>query len=743
MKKIININLAGRVIPIEDSAFEKLQGYIESLRRYFALEEGRDEIINDIESRVAELMSEKVRKGTTAVTDEDIEEIIKSMGRPEDFAAEDADNVKGGSSAGTGYSFSGTTTATKKTRGRLYRNLSDRFLGGVCSGTANYLNVDPAIIRLLFAIITFGGFGFGILLYILLWIILPAKPLEGYTGKRLFRNPDDRILGGVAGGLAAYFNKETWIIRLIFAAPLLLNVLISMLNGAFMGFNPFPVILFGSLSGTFLLAYIILWVVLPEANSPYEKMEMRGEKVDVNTIKQNVQEGMQQFKERAEVFGEEVKETAQQFSAKAKEFASTRGKTFAAEAASVARPMGSRLGHLIRVLFKAFFLLLGGSIAFALFIVLIVLIFGGVGLLPFKNFLLDGFWQNFFAWGTLVLFLGVPLVAFITWLVRRMMRVKSQQNYLGWVFGGLWVLGWICMTFLVATIFKEIRNYEKIEESIQVSQPANGKLLVRVNEPELNLSNNLWWFNDNDGDRGWDIDEDTLRLSNIKIRISKSADSFYHVVEYKSSAGRNRSDAENRASKIQYKISSQDSVLNLGSGLAIGRESKFRGQEVIVEIQMPVGKKIRFDETVDERLHPYSIRTKENYNRKRSWGRRNWDVEFDYDRWFDWEINTDYVMGADGQLINPDKPVIEKKEDNDTYRYDSKEQKQREYEEQKRKAEEEQQKLKQMEQELKKDSTPISTSTTSAKKETMDDKKDDVEYSFIHSPVFSFVQVYF
>ena len=48
MKKIININLSGRVIPIEDTAYEKLQDYIESLRRYFAQEDGRDEIINDI-----------------------------------------------------------------------------------------------------------------------------------------------------------------------------------------------------------------------------------------------------------------------------------------------------------------------------------------------------------------------------------------------------------------------------------------------------------------------------------------------------------------------------------------------------------------------------------------------------------------------------------------------------------------------------------------------------------------------
>ena len=73
MKKIININLSGRVIPIEDSAYESLQRYVESLRRYFAAEEGRDEIINDIESRIAELMNDKIRKGSAAVTDADIE----------------------------------------------------------------------------------------------------------------------------------------------------------------------------------------------------------------------------------------------------------------------------------------------------------------------------------------------------------------------------------------------------------------------------------------------------------------------------------------------------------------------------------------------------------------------------------------------------------------------------------------------------------------------------------------------
>lgn len=167
MKKIININLSGRVIPIEDSAYEKLQVYIESLRRYFAHEDGRDEIINDIESRIAELMSEKVRKGATCVTEADVDEIAASMGRPQDFDEDTVDSAGAADSskAGAGPEYSSTE---KRIKGRLYRDSSDKFIGGVCSGIANYLNTDPAIVRILFAIITFGGFGLGFLVYILL-----------------------------------------------------------------------------------------------------------------------------------------------------------------------------------------------------------------------------------------------------------------------------------------------------------------------------------------------------------------------------------------------------------------------------------------------------------------------------------------------------------------------------------------------------------------------------------------------
>ncbi|MCR6720202.1 MAG: PspC domain-containing protein [Chitinophagaceae bacterium] len=496
MKKIININLSGRVIPIEDAAYEKLQGYIESLRRYFANEEGRDEIINDIESRIAELMSDKVRKGAAAVTEADIEEIIASMGRPEDFDAIDAEETES-AHAHTQSNESRTSYARHK-GGRLYRDNSDKFIGGVCSGIANYINTDPAIVRILFAIITFGGFGLGFIIYLLLWMILPTRDLESYGGKRLFRNPDDRVIGGVAGGLAAYFNIRTSTLRLIFAAPFIFSAVISVLNWVSWGhgFAVYPNIVFGSLGGTFFLAYLVLWIVLPEARTPYEKMEMRGEKVDVNSIRQNVREGMGTVKDRVKQWTDEVNQSAQNLTNKAREFSQTRGREWASEVSETARKGGSGVGHAIGVVFKAFFLFIFGTIAFALFVGMIALLFGGIAWWPINNFLWTSNWQQVYAWGTLIFFLLVPLIALITWIIRRIMNTRSRNSYLGWTFGALWTIGWISMILFVSSVVRDFREAEYSEEVISIEQPTSDKLTVAVSQPELDYTGSFAWIND-------------------------------------------------------------------------------------------------------------------------------------------------------------------------------------------------------------------------------------------------------
>jgi phage shock protein PspC (stress-responsive transcriptional regulator) len=540
-------------------------------------------------------------------------------------------------------------------------------LGGVCSGLASYMNIDPAIVRLLFAIVTLGGFGFGIPIYILLWIVLPARSLEDFVGKRLFRNPEERILGGVAGGLAAYFNKEVWVFRLIFAAPLLLNILISIISALTNGFDGPENIFVGSFTGTFTLAYIVLWIVLPEARSPFERMEMRGEKVDVNRIWQNVQQNMSGFENRAKAWGEEVTSTASNLGNQAGRFASTRGRSFAAEVAQSGRTVSRGIGHIIGVLFKAFFLFVFGIIAFVLFIAVVAFTAGGLAR-PVNDFMLDGFWQKAFMWGTLVFFLAVPLIAIITWIVRRLMKVRSQKRYLGWTFGGLWTLGWISLFLLIATVAKDFRNYDEVAQSIAVARPAGGKLNIRVDEPRIRYSGSFDWINDDDrDDGGWDLTEDTLRLSNVKMRFLKSTDSSYHVTLWKYSRGQNRADAAERAERLSYNTSLQDNALVLGSGYGIGKAQKFRAQQVIVEVRVPVGRQVRFRRKRGSKLRPTYYNMRNNQRSSNYDWERDWDFDERFGANFQLQTGVDYTMTETGELVDASQRTTT--DNTDTYRY--------------------------------------------------------------------------
>ncbi|MGZ8545734.1 MAG: PspC domain-containing protein, partial [Flavisolibacter sp.] len=569
----------------------------------------------------------------------------------------------------------------------LYRDASDKLLGGVCAGLANYMNVDPAIVRLLFAIITLGGFGSGILIYIVLWILLPVRNLDGFAGKRFFRNPDDRVIAGVAGGLGAYFNKPSWLFRLLFAAPLVLNILFGILNGIFFMWERdiFPNIFIGSFSGTFILAYIVLWIVLPEARSPFEKMEMRGEKVDVNRIRQNVQEGMGDFKTRMENWGEEVKVSAQQFSQKAKDFSNTRGKTFASEVSDASSRSGC--AHVIGVLFKAFFIFIAGSITLALFAALMAVIFGGVAWWPINNFLWSSNFQKMLAWGTLLLFFAVPIIAMMTWLIRRIARVKSRNSYMGWIFGGLWTAGWVFAILFAISIAKDLRSYERVPTQISMSQPSNGKLTVNVNEPEIRYSGGVWWIREDN--TGWDITSDSLKYNNVKLRMEKSEDSLYKVTVYKYSFGKSIDDARERAERIIFTTTSFDSVLHISSGLGIDKQSKFRGQGVVIEIQIPVGKQIRFNESVRDAYNPWVIRSFRN--RGGSWERRNrYETDWDYDEYFRWSPDTDYIMTTDGKLVETSKTISNEK---GVYEIQNEEDRRRELENKERELERQQEEI--------------------------------------------------
>src|SRR5206468_7094302 len=138
----------------------------------------------------------------------------------------------------------------------------------------------------------------------------------------------------------------------------------------------------------------------------------------------------------------------------------------------------------------------------------------------------------------------------------------------------------------------------------------------------------------------------------------KSNDELYHIVLRKSSFGQTEEDALARAEKIQYNIYSKDSVLDLGNGYAFDKGSKFRGQEVEIEIEVPVNKKINFDESVPDKLNPMNFKLKRTFHRKT---RINGLVITDYDYndyYFRFRTGVDYVMGVDGRLKDPTGKTI-------------------------------------------------------------------------------------
>src|SRR5690606_18738212 len=140
---------------------------------------------------------------------------------------------------------------------RLYRDVNRKVLAGVSAGIANYLQIDPLWIRLAFVLFVLGvpftgGFTmFGVILYAICWAALPINTaLPDIPVRKLFRDPVDKKLGGVASGIAIYFGADVAIIRLVF--------------------------LISTFFGVGLITYVVLWIAVPEAKSITERVQMQG-----------------------------------------------------------------------------------------------------------------------------------------------------------------------------------------------------------------------------------------------------------------------------------------------------------------------------------------------------------------------------------------------------------------------------------------------------------------------------------
>lgn len=163
MKKATQINLGGQLIHLDEDAYARLNGYLDELRNHLSDTEGCDEILGDIEMRFAELLLGRLGSARMVVDLADVDGVIKALGHPNDFATGDAHATGASTTSDLG---KGSTSR------RLFRDTDGIMLGGVCMGLSTYLRMDVAILRILFVLL--GLFtGFGVFLYIILWISIP------------------------------------------------------------------------------------------------------------------------------------------------------------------------------------------------------------------------------------------------------------------------------------------------------------------------------------------------------------------------------------------------------------------------------------------------------------------------------------------------------------------------------------------------------------------------------------------
>ena len=158
MKITVSVNLGGYSYYIDEDAYDELKRYLKNLELHFAGEESSAEILSDIETRMAELFRAKITDYKQVITIDDVHQVITVLGKPEDIDDKESRSARD-KFATPGYH-------------RMYRDPDHRIIGGVCSGMGAYWNIDPLIIRIIFAALIFAG-GLGALTYVILWIVLP------------------------------------------------------------------------------------------------------------------------------------------------------------------------------------------------------------------------------------------------------------------------------------------------------------------------------------------------------------------------------------------------------------------------------------------------------------------------------------------------------------------------------------------------------------------------------------------
>lgn len=528
MNKTVNINLGGMFFHIDEDAFQKLSRYFEAIKRSLTNSNGQDEIIKDIEMRIAELFTEKHAAGKQVISIKELDEVIAVMGQPEDYRIDndDAEEPK--------QNFTNQSRPIKK----LYRDKDGGMIGGVLAGLGHYFGVDKVWIRILFLVLVF-------------------------------------------------------------------------------------------FYGTGVLAYIILWIVMPEAVTTSEKLEMTGEPVNISNIEKKVRAEFDNVSEKLK--NANYDEMGNQVKTGADKIASNAGKVFMAIFNVFAKVLGvililSSLPILVMLLIGIFTL---GTSAFVEF--------------PWSDFIQAGNFSDFPVWtfGLLVFFaIGIPFFYLMILGFKLLItNMKSLGNVVNYTLFALWI---ISLGLLISIGVNQMVEYSTqgrvVKKEVLNLNPQDTLQIKFVHNPYYakngNVKTNFSITQDSTGQR-------ILFSNNVELVIAKTDEALPYLQIEKLAKGRDLAVAKEKSEKINYGFKFQNNQLILDNYFISGYKNKFRNQKVELVLYLPKGTTFKVDDSVEN---------------------------FDYsdDEFFNLQFNSpDYIYQVENNQVKCLNCVLSKNEFND------------------------------------------------------------------------------
>jgi phage shock protein PspC (stress-responsive transcriptional regulator) len=438
------------------------------------------------------------------------------------------------------------------------RDLRRKTLGGVAAGLAHYFNWDVVWVRLIFVALVvglpalmgasgngefFGGLsGFTVFAYIAMWIALPGVGTieEDKTVKKFYRNPEDKVLGGVASGLAAYFGVDIGVVRLLFVLG---------------------IVLFGA---GFLL-YIVLWLISPQANTLTEKMEMQGQPITLSNIEHSIKQNLN------------INETPNN------ESTLTRILLFPFRAISVIiNGLGSALGPLLNGTVTLIRVIAGVALlvaAFAGMAACLVMLGAAIGFgagLPFDT---NGFpFEMFRADVTLPMILSTFLLGFLpafgvgilgVMLITNRTVIHSRTAL---ALAGVWLVSMLVFGGTAMPLIRSFQRRGTIEETKVLS--------VAAATPTFALNDN---------------DDDSFR-ENASIELMGYEGATINLVQHFRAQGASRAEAQANARQIDYGYAVRDSVVRFNRAMELKSGAHFRAQDLDMDLMIPYEKPFRMTE---------------------------------------------------------------------------------------------------------------------------------------------------